>query len=172
MNGVPLHPMIVHFPMVITILLPLFAIGALIAIRRGARPARVWMLPVAFAAVLALSSWLAVQTGEAEEDRVEEVVSGRALDAHEEAGERFLVVSGLLFLLTALGLARGAAGSIARGVGTAGSLIVLLAAIQVGRAGGELVYVHGAAAAYQQGSVAQDQGARSLDRDGGHSNDD
>ena len=60
----PLHPAIVHFPIVLTMLLPLFALGALWAIRRGARPMRAWGLTSAVAGALVASAWLAVQTGE------------------------------------------------------------------------------------------------------------
>jgi uncharacterized membrane protein len=31
----PLHPIVVHFPIVLVVLLPAFAIGALLVIRRG-----------------------------------------------------------------------------------------------------------------------------------------
>ena len=44
MGNLPTHPMIVHFPIVLSILLPIFAIGTLWAIRRSKR-ARVWALP-------------------------------------------------------------------------------------------------------------------------------
>src|SRR5690348_6821402 len=55
----PLHPAVVHFPIVLAFMLPLFAIGALVAIRRGARPLRAWSLPLAVGAALTLSSWVA-----------------------------------------------------------------------------------------------------------------
>lgn len=148
MNGVPLHPMIVHFPMVLVILLPISAAAALWAIRRGASPARAWAVPVVLAGALALSAFVALKTGEAEEEKVERVVSERVLHGHEEAAERFLLLSGVVFLLLGTGLARGPLGSAARTLGTAGALGLVLAGVQVGKAGGELVYRHGAASAY------------------------
>ncbi|NIP80713.1 MAG: hypothetical protein GWM90_16430 [Gemmatimonadetes bacterium] len=144
----PLHPAIVHFPIVLAVLLPAFAVGALWAIRRGARPGWAWAVPLALAAVLAGSSWLAVETGEAQEDRVEDVVGEQVLHAHEEAGERFLVLSGILLLIMGAGLLKGRAGSASRLVGTVGAAALVIAAVQVGDAGGKLVYEHGAAAAY------------------------
>jgi len=42
----PLHPAVVHFPIVLALLLPIFAIGALWTIRRGARPRRAWGIPL------------------------------------------------------------------------------------------------------------------------------
>src|SRR5512146_2865702 len=63
----PLHPAIVHFPIVLAFLLPIFSFGALWAIRRGARFRRAWGIPLALSAALALSSWVAVETGEGQE---------------------------------------------------------------------------------------------------------
>lgn len=148
MAGVPLHPMIVHFPMVLVVLLPIFAIGALLMVRRGAAPVRTWSLPLAFAAALFVSAFLAVNTGGREEDRAERVVPENALHAHEEAGERFLWLSGALLAIVAAGLVPGVVGRGARLVATAGAVALVFAGVQVGKAGGELVYVHGAASAY------------------------
>ena len=38
----PMHPAVVHFPVVLAFLLPLFVAGALLAIRRGANARRAW----------------------------------------------------------------------------------------------------------------------------------
>lgn len=144
----PLHPAIVHFPIVLALLLPIFAAGALWAIRRGARPVRAWSVPLALAAALALSAFVAVETGASQEERVESVVAERVIETHEEAGERFLVLSGILALVMAGGLLAGTAGTAARYVGTLGAAALVVVAVQVGDAGGKLVYEHGAASAY------------------------
>lgn len=148
MNGVPLHPMIVHFPMVLVFLLPIFALGALWAIRRGALPVRAWSLPLAFAVALAASAFVATKTGEQEEDRAEQAVPEAALHAHEEAAERFLLLSGVLVLLVGAGLAPGLLGRSARLAGTVGAIALVFAGVQVGKAGGELVYRYDAGSAY------------------------
>ena len=80
----PLHPAVVHFPIVFMFLVPLIMLGALLAIRRGVPHRRAWSLAVAAGALFSLSAWAAVQTGESEEDRVEDAVSHAALEAHEE----------------------------------------------------------------------------------------
>ena len=154
MAGVPLHPMIVHFPMVLVILLPVFVLGALWTLRRGAPRVRTWSLPLAFAAALFASAFLAVNTGDREEDRVEAVVAEQALHAHEEAGERFLWLSGALLVIVAAGLVPGSVGRGARLAAAAGAVALVFAGVQVGKAGGELVYVHGAASAYADGGAA------------------
>jgi uncharacterized membrane protein len=144
----PLHPAVVHFPVVLVVLLPIFALGALWAVRRGTPARRAWAVPVAAAAALAVSSWVAVQTGEGQEERVERVVAESVLEEHEEAAERFLLLSGVLFLVTAAGLAGGTLGRAGRLVSTVGAFALVAAGVQVGRSGGELVYEHGAASAY------------------------
>ena len=146
----PLHPAVVHFPIVLAMLLPLFALGALWTIRRGARPLRAWGLTTAVAAALVASSWLAVETGEQQEDKVEGVVPETAFDAHEEAAEAFLYFAGGVLVISLVGLARGRLGQAARLVGTAGALGLVVAGWRVGHSGGELVYRHGAASAYTQ----------------------
>ena len=150
MFGIPLHPLVVHFPIVLAMLLPIFVVVALWAVRKGATPRRAWAVPVAVAAALTLSAWVATGTGESQEDRVERVVPRRALHGHEESAERFLVLSGVLLVVTAGGLARGTVGRAARYVSAAGAFGLVVAAAQVGHSGGALVYRHGAASAYTE----------------------
>lgn len=165
----PLHPAIVHFPMVLVVLLPVVAVVALWAIRRGAVASRAWLVPVVVAGALTFTSWLAMRTGESEEDRVEAVVSERAIHEHEEAAERFLVLSGVLLLIAGAGLLRDTIGTSARLLATVGAFGLVLAGIQVGGAGGELVYRHGAASAYiEGGDPAVDGGLRRGEDPGEH----
>lgn len=144
----PLHPAIVHFPIALVILLPFFAIGALWAIRRGSPSRKTWAIPVAVAAMLTLSAFVALRTGQTEGERVEKVVPESVVETHEEAAESFLVLSGVLLLVAGVGLAGGVVGRSARLVATAGAIALTAVGFQVGRAGGELVYRHGAANAY------------------------
>jgi uncharacterized membrane protein len=144
----PLHPVVVHFPIVLAVLLPISAIWALWAIRKGTTPLRAWSVPAAMAVALALSALAAVKTGEAQDERVERVVAEQPLETHEEAAETFLALSSGLALLVAAGLVRGRAGGIARMLGTAGAAGLVAVAVYVGHSGGKLVYQYGAASAY------------------------
>jgi len=144
----PLHPAIVHFPIVLAFLLPVAALWALIAIRRGASGRRAWTPVGLLAALLFLSAWVSVKTGQDQEDTAEEIVSERAIHGHEEAAERFLVASGVIVGLAALGLARGRAGTAGRIAAAAGSVVALAMVVQTGHTGGQLVYRYGAAQAY------------------------
>jgi hypothetical protein len=144
----PLHPAVVHFPIVFAVLLPFIAVGALWAIRRGTTPRRAWLFPLVLAVALTLSAVVAVKSGQAQEDRVENTVGEGLVHGHEEAAELFLVLSGALLAVAVVGLTPGLVGRAARIVATLGTLAVLGAGYRVGASGGELVYRHGAASVY------------------------
>jgi uncharacterized membrane protein len=159
----PLHPAVVHFPLVFALVLPVLALIAVWRIHDGA-PVRTWG-PVTLLAVLAFGSgFVASRTGEAEEDRVEAVLaSEEPLHEHEEAAELFLLISGITAGLAVLGFAPGLIGRSAR-------LLALFAAIgaagavgRVGLLGGDLVFRHGAAAAYVESAAAKADAAVAAD---------
>ena len=164
MLGLPLHPLVVHFPIVLTFLLPISIALALWAIRKGTTPRRAWAIPVSLAAALTLSAFVATRSGEAEEDRVERVVAESAIHDHEEAGERFLVLSGVLLMVAVVGFAPRTFGQAARLVSAAGALGLVVAGAMVGHSGGALVYRHGAASAYVLPAGADDVSAVPRDR--------
>lgn len=144
----PLHPAVVHLPMALAVLLPLFAVGSLVAIRRGATTRAAWGVTVALAGMLVASALVAKETGEDGEERVEEVVPEAAIEEHEEAADRFVVIGAILLAVSLVGFRNDRLGSGARIVATVATLGVLAAGWSVGHAGGELVYRYGAAAAY------------------------
>lgn len=146
----PLHPAVVHFPIVLALVLPFVLAGAWFAIRRyGVAPARVWLVAVAFSTALFLATWTAVRTGQAQEEKVEDAIGGeRVLHSHEEAAERLFLAAGLLLVITPLGLMAGLVGRLGRGAAGIASLAAIAVMVPVGKSGGELVYRHGAARAY------------------------
>ena len=154
----PLHPAVVHLPIALAVLLPLSVIVGLVAIHRGAGRGFAWGVPLALAVLLTGSAWMAIQTGEADEDRVEAVVRESAIHDHEEAAERFLLLAGVVTVMAGVGLARGTVGSAARILTAAGTIAVLAAGVDVGSKGGELVYVHGAASAFASNASPVDGG--------------
>ena len=144
----PLHPAVVHLPIALAVLIPALAILSLVSIYKNILPARVWVLVVLLQAVLLGSGWLALETGEEQEERVEHLVAERHIEAHEEAAERFLLLAGIGLLACAAGLAPRRIGALGRSAGTLATCAVLVAGVVVGHSGGELVYKHGAASAY------------------------
>ena len=154
----PLHPAIVHFPIVLTVLAPVVVAAALVAIRRGASAFRAWSIPTAVFAALVLSAWMATLTGEREEDRVERVVAEQPIESHEEAAELFLYSAVAVLAVSLVGLVGGAPGRTGRAVTAVGALALVAAGWNVGHSGGELVYRHGAARAYMDGGAPPSRG--------------
>ena len=150
----PLHPAVVHLPIALAVLMPMLALLGALAIRLKAVPPRTWAAVILLQVVLVGSGWMALETGEEQEERVEEVVAERHVEEHEERAEAFQLAGVLTLLVVAAGMLPGAAGGIARGATVLAALAVLAAGIQVGHSGGELVYRHGAANAYALQEVA------------------
>jgi uncharacterized membrane protein len=146
----PLHPAIVHLPIAIALLIPVFSILGILAIRSDLLPRRVWWGVVLLQALLAGSAWLATETGENEEERVERVLEHDLIHEHEEAAERLLLLAAIGLAPVGLGLWAGRRGAIGRLLHVLLALVVVAAAISTGRLGGELVYQHGAATAYTE----------------------
>ena len=163
----PLHPAIVHMPLAVAVLLPFAALVALWVVGRTTAKRAVWGVIVALVAILAVSSRVAVQTGEGQEEVVERVVSHDALESHEEGGERLFIGSLIVLAVAAIGLAGGRTGAYARPASALGAFVLLLLAVSVGRSGGELVYEHGAASAYATPSLPSVAVDRVGDRDDG-----
>ncbi|MCB9558180.1 MAG: hypothetical protein H6707_18840 [Deltaproteobacteria bacterium] len=150
MENLFFHPKVVHLPIALAVLMPLIAGGLLLAWWRKWLPPRSWLLAIALQAILVGSAIIALQTGEAEEDRVERIVAKPAIKKHEEAAEVFVWVgAGVLgLMLVALAVSRGKAGLPAAALATLGTLAVLGLGYLTGNAGGDLVYRHNAGAAY------------------------
>lgn len=155
----PLHPAIVHLPIALTLLVPVFAIGALVAIQRGGKILRNWGIAAGLLAALSLSAYVSLETGEDQEEKVEAVVPEQAFETHEEAAEAFFVMSLAVLGIAAVGLASGRAGTVARVVASAGTLALVVAGYNVGHSGGKLVYEYGAASAYTAAVVPTAAGA-------------
>jgi uncharacterized membrane protein len=174
MNSLPLHPAIVHFPLGVAMIMPFIAAGFAWALWTRRAGAMAWLAVIALQAALLGSSLVAINTGGAEEDRVERVVQESAIAVHEEAAEQFAWASGATLLLAALVLVfrrREVSGLLMAGVVVA-TLAVAGPGLRVGHAGGQLVYQHGAAAAYADAGSAIDGKAPSEARAGQDGDDD
>jgi len=145
-------------------LLPLVALVAILVIRGRSSPRPIWAVVVVVGALLAGSTWLAVQTGEDDEEMVEEAVPEGPVERHEEAGERLLILSGLLAVVLAAGWTSGRYGAFFRYAGLGATILVAASGIATGHSGGTLVYQHNAARVYAQGvSLAGDETGRQGD---------
>jgi uncharacterized membrane protein len=144
----PLHPAIVHLPIALALLVPLLATCCGLAIRMGWLPRQAWSGVVLLCFVLVAGSWLAMETGEVDEEPVERVVAERFIEAHEEAAEVFMVLGVVIAVVALLGLRAGAVGNLAHLAVVMLSFGLLVAGARVGHLGGMLVYQHGAASAH------------------------
>lgn len=164
MDQVFFHPKVVHLPMALAVLMPLVAGGVAFAWWRGWFDRRVWTIVVLLQCALAGSGLIAMNTGETEEERIEEFVAERYIEAHEEAAEVFVwasaIVLGLMILPVVL--SHGRLRNTTMAVACIGTLVVLGLGYRTGEAGGRLVYQHGAARAYVTGVPASsDESVRS-----------
>jgi len=139
----PLHPAVVHFPIVLLLLGAPLAVVA-VFVRR-------WNLPALAAVVLALGAGgalVATWTGGQAAELAGELNGGgeEVLDEHEEWGERARnagIVAALLAVTSAALFRKPVA---ARPVGAAAALAAVAAAFSVAQAGhygGQVVYKHG-----------------------------
>lgn len=169
----PLHPAIVHFPLVLAVLLPFAAAAAFVVSRRAGARGGAWIGLTVMTLILTGSAWLSVETGQDQEDRVERVVPEGAIHTHEEAAEGLLLGSILVSAVILLGLLPGRVGRGARWLAAPGGLVVLALALRVGDSGGALVYEHGAASAYvASAGTAGSAGSAALPASGRRDRDD
>jgi len=143
----PLHPAVVHFPIVLMFLLPIITGAALWRLHDGARR-RSWGLVVLTAAAVTGSGWFATRTGNTQEEFVEDVVAEQPIHDHEEAGDTFVLVSWIVLGIAVVGAFPGLAGRAGRALTLAGALALVYFGWRTGDLGGKLAYQHGAAAAY------------------------
>jgi uncharacterized membrane protein len=97
-----LHPAVVHAPLGLAFILPALALGYAWTVWKGAVRPRAWLAIVALQAVLLAAGLVAMNTGEREEDRVERIVPGAALEQHEAYAEQFVWATGFTLVLAGL----------------------------------------------------------------------
>jgi len=138
----PLHPQIVHTPIVLIIFSAFFAVLGRLMDRDWLKKTSVVLLVFGF-----LGAFLAVQSGKPAH-RVPEHQQGvpeQDIDTHEMLGERTMYLSGLALL--AIFAASRLKGGAASAVGGLALILQLLAAgcvAYTGYLGGKLVFEHGA----------------------------
>jgi hypothetical protein len=150
MDQLLFHPRVVHIPIALAALMPLIAGGVVFAYFRGWLDHRAWVIVLLLQGVLLGSGLIAIYTGRAEKERVEQIVAERHIELHEKAAERFVWASGIVLGLMAVPLALSA-GDLRNAIlifACIGSGAVLAFGVWAGEAGGRLVYVQGAANAY------------------------
>ena len=153
----PLHPAVVHFPIVLLLLGSTVAVAAAFTQR--------WQLPLVAALLLglgAIGSVAAVQTGERDGEIVGETPALEAvLEQHEEWAERTQVASIVAALLAVAALLTTRWPVVRRSLSIVtgvGALLVTWCVIQTGHYGGQLVYRHGAGVNLTAGTTGSSAG--------------
>lgn len=146
----PLHPALVHVPLGLAFVLPWVVAGVAVAIDRGVLPRRAWVLVALLQLLVVAGGAAALLSGFREEHAVDGFVSSRLVQRHEERAVTFLVASAMvLALITSVLAVPPRKVRMVTALAVAGSLGVAGLGLWTGKAGGELVYHHGAAAAYR-----------------------
>lgn len=147
---VPLHPAVVHLPIALAFLMPLLVLTFAIMIRKKNMNPISWGVVLGLQLLLTGSSYLALETGETDEEMVEKVVERKLIQEHEEAAEMFAgsTVIALVLSVVAFFVIQQFQFRLQMSV-LAVTLLSAFLAYRTGMLGGELVYVHGAPSAYQ-----------------------
>lgn len=139
----PLHPALVHFPIVLVLL------GAAVAVAAAIVPR--WRLPLIAAVLLglgAVGSVIAVQTGERDGELVNETPAlERVLEQHEEWAERTQSAAIIASILAVGAVVTFRWPAVARGLNVVTAVSAMAATwcvVETGHYGGQLVYQHGA----------------------------
>ncbi len=146
---VPFHPTIVHFPLVLTFILPILILIFAFMIKKNKMSRYAWLIIIGLQAATTISGYVAMNAGGNDEDQVEKVVNKKLIHEHEDAAEVFVGSTVILLALSiaAFFLKQEIQFKFNVGVGLL-SLISCFLAYKAGELGGELVYKHGAAGAY------------------------
>ncbi len=152
------HPKIVHVPIALALIAPLFTGAIALGWWRGFFQKKVWAIAVALQAILVMSAVAAQFSGETDADRVGQVIGHDLVHDHEEAAESFLwaSIAVLLVMLAPVVMSRKKTKHIATAVATVGTIVVLAMGVSTGNKGGALVYEHGAGEAYTDPPQAEE----------------
>jgi len=147
---VPVHPMIVHFPLALTFILPILILVFAYLIKTNKMAPQGWLIIIGLQLVVVATGYISLETGENEEDLVAKVLDKKLINEHEEAAEIFVgsAVIGLVLSIGVFFIRNEIQFPIKLAIAVIGLLSCYLA-FQAGSLGGELVYKHGAASAYE-----------------------
>jgi len=154
-GSLPLHPALVHFPIGIVLVLPFVTILLFFLIHKGESTRRALYILVFLHLLLMGSTFVAIETGEDQEHKVEQVVGESVLEEHEERAEMLMYGTVLAFLIvTGFTYFPLLSSNQTLSIMLSTHFILEILSFRVGHSGGELVYVHGAGSAYTGGNKA------------------
>lgn len=147
----PLHPAVVHFPIVLTFILPFLILIFAFMIKANRMSSHGWLVIIGLQMIVTGMGYVSLETGETEEHNVEKVVAKKLIHEHEEAAEVFV---GSTVLALALGIAvfflKKEFQFYIQIVIVLITIVSAYLAYKTGYLGGELAYRHGGASIYRE----------------------
>ncbi len=154
MDGVPLHPALVHVPLGLAFLIPFLALACTIGWWKGWVPKRAWAVIVVLQLVLLGAGLYVKQTGEHEARVVRRMFPRGTIHPHSEAADWFVWGAGATLVIAGLGLAlTDRKARWAATAATVATFVVAAIGVRLGHLGGVLVYQKGAAMIYTADST-------------------
>jgi len=153
---VPYHPLVVHFPIALSVILPPLIVAFAYLIKTNRMNPVSWLIIISLQIMTVATSYMAMETGESEEETVERVVSKKLIHEHEEAAEIFVGSTVIVLVLSiAVFFIRKDLGFIIKMIIALISVLSIFLSYRTGKLGGELVYKHGGASAYLEEPSSQ-----------------
>jgi uncharacterized membrane protein len=151
---IPLHPMIVHFPLALSAVMPILMIVFLWLMKKNLMAPKCWLIIIGLQLFTTVSAYIALESGEEVEDKVEKVVDKKLIHTHEEKAEIFTGVSVLALVLSIVAYVVKKELQTGIILGLIGiSMTGAILGFNTGKAGGELVYEHGAAGVFADKAI-------------------
>jgi len=146
---VPLHPFLAHIPLVLALFMPVILFSLVILIAKGKLSEKGWWVGVITQSCLVVFAYIALSSGEGEEDLVAQFVSKRFIGQHENMAEVFSGLSVILLgVMIVINYVKENLAKKLRVLAAVFSFIPLGVGLYVGMLGGEIAYAHGGAEAY------------------------
>lgn len=129
--------------------MPILVIVFAIFIKLNKMQPQTWLIIIGLQLAVVATGYIALESGEAEEDKVEKIVGKKIIHEHEEAAEVFVgsTVIALVLSIAVFFIRKDIGFFIKLGIAGLGIISCYLA-YRTGHIGGEIVYGHGAARAY------------------------
>jgi uncharacterized membrane protein len=155
----PFHPLVVHFPLALSLLMPIFILVFAYMIKLKKMSPIAWAVVIGLQIVTTATGYVALETGEDEEEVVEKIVSKKWIHEHEEKAEIFVGSTVVLVVLSAaVFFLKSELQFAVRLVILFLSLVSAYLGLRTGHSGGELVYRYGAGAAYAETELTLQEG--------------
>lgn len=166
MFDLPIHPFIVHIPIGLSVLMPLFVFVLMVLISKGFLPANAWTLLIMVQLIVVIACIAARFSGESESSYVANYVAEELIERHEELANVFFASQIGLFIVAILGAVAPLRTLLATRLffGFASCAVAALG-IWAGSAGTDLVYKYGGARAFGGGQSEEYLDEQMLDDD-------